>query len=495
MSLAPILFATSNVAKFLQARLVLGWSSFEVHRLESHRSSYAEPYGLPRFDFLNAGLTEVLARAGSKRLVFVEDTTANFPSLGPDGTEYPGQQTKEWFIDTSHRQLMKQLDAADGDRTVIVRSDILLHLPGHTPILFSATTHGTVVERVRHVPPNDLYPWLGRRDFSSWFVPTGASDVLAAMPLEESVRYDFRAKALRKLAARLGEYRAAANLPPPSIRRPRVAPDVVPHQPTLFDNDTGEALLIVIGPIASGKTTVGHHLELHRGFRHIEGSRMLLEAASRFGMPGSSSNFDLADELFERFGFDVVEREIVVPTLLDVDGPVVYTGCRTIEGMATMRDAAHELNRPVMVVFISTPANLRLSRAVDRARIDGTLDAVRFDDASARDEAYGAVNLGKNLCDAHITNKGDMKSLLTKVDSLIQWPGSVRATLHSSRTRTAKLLAECRSRVEAAAVLRALSPDLVSDADGSTISARGLAVARLLGVDPDTVSGAGGDGR
>jgi dephospho-CoA kinase len=264
---------------------------------------------------------------------------------------------------------------------------------------------------------------------------------------------------------------------------------------TLFDHDTRDTVLIVIGPIASGKTTVGHHLELHRGFRHIEGSRMLLEAASRLGVHRNGSNFELADELFERFGFDVVEREVAVPMLRDGDGPVLYTGCRTVEGMATMRDAALELDRTVIVVFISTPANLRLTRAVDRGRTDGIVDAVRFDDASARDEAYGAVQLGKEVCDAHITNAGDLKSLLAKVDSLIEWPGSERAASRSSRTRTAKLLAGCRSRAEAIAVLRRLSPDLVSAADRSMISARGVAVARLFDVDPDAVFGAGVDER
>jgi len=490
MSLAPILFATSNVGKFLQARLVLGWSAFDVLRLESHRLSYTEPYGLPRLEFLNTGLTEVLARAGSKRLVFIEDTTANFPSLAAPDAEFPGQQTKEWFESTIHRELIEQLDAAGGHRTVVVRSDILLHLPGHEPILFSAITEGVVVDHVSPVSPNELYPWLGRPDLSSWFVPAGASKVLAAMQLEESVRYDFRAKALQQLAARLGEYRAAADLPPPSVRRPRAGAEIAPHQLTLFDDDRRGIVLIVVGAIASGKTTIGNHLELHRGFRHIEGSRMLLEAAARFGVSRTGSNFDLADELFERFGFDAVEREIAVPLLRDIDGPVAYTGCRTVEGIATMRGAALELGRTVLVVLVSTPTNLRLSRAVDRARTEGALDAARFEDASARDEAYGAVQIGKSICDAHITNSADLTSLLAKIDRLIEWPGSQHIAARSSRTRTAEMLVAQRSRPEAAAVLRRLSPD----PDGSTASVRKMAVARILDLDPAAIFGDDDDG-
>src|SRR5262249_18722008 len=108
----------------------------------------------------------------------------------------------------------------------------------------------------------------------------------------------------------------------------------------------------------------------------------------------------------------------------NIDGPVVYTGCRTVEGIAAIKEAARELDRTVRVVFISTPANLRLSRAADRAREDGVLDAAQFDRASARDEAYGAVRLGTAICDAHIVCRLLLGSLLTRVNSLIEWPGS-----------------------------------------------------------------------
>jgi dephospho-CoA kinase len=376
---------------------------------------------------------------------------------------------------------------------VVVRSDILLHLPGHEPILFSATTDGVIVDHLTPVPPNELYPWLGRPDLSSWFVPAGAAKVLAAMQLEESVRHDFRARALQQLAARLGEYRAAADLPPPSVRRRPASAEIAPHQLTLFDDERRSLVLIVVGAIASGKTTIGNHLELHRGFHHIEGSRMLHKAAAQLGLAVKGSNFDLADELFTRFGFDVVEREVAVPLLQNLDGPVVYTGCRTVEGIATMRDAALKLGRTVLVVLVSTPANLRLSRAVDRARTTGRLDAARFEDISARDEAYGAVQIGKNICDAHITNGGELSSLLAKVDSLIALPGSEYNTARSSRIRTAEVVSTQHSRPEAAATLRRLSPEPALDPDQSGTSGREIAVARILDLDPAAIFGADDD--
>lgn len=275
--LAPLLFATSNVAKFLQACMVLSSAGFEVQRLEAHRRPYAEPYGRPTPEFLKAGVEEVVARAGHMRLVFIEDTTTHFPSLSRDGEEFPGQRTKEWFAETSHGSLLRSLEQAGGDRSVIVRSDIALYVPGlRTPVLFSASTSGSVAENVEEMEPNPLYPWLGQSDFSSWFIPSGAMNVLAAMQIHESLRYDFRAKALSKLAERLAEYVAVFRLPAVSIQRPSISTSINPAQLGLLPEAESDIVLVVVGSMSAGKTTVGHFLALHRNFRHVEGSRALV---------------------------------------------------------------------------------------------------------------------------------------------------------------------------------------------------------------------------
>lgn len=459
-ALAPILFATTNISKLLQARLVLGLHGFEVQRLEAHSRAYTEPYGEPNRAFLQAGIDEIRERAGGHRLFFIDDTTVTFPSLSSPNNPVPGQQTKEWFAETTHEELIRQLDRAGGSRTVIVKSDIALYVPGlANAIVFSSPTEGKVADSVDPVVPNRLYPWLGQPDFSSWFIPDGASRVLASMRLEESMRYDFRAAALNLLAERLREYLSILNLPLASIRtqQPNGEPD--PHQLTLFDMGDQRSIFVVVGRMASGKTTVGHYLELHRHFRHIEGSLALVAVGHWHDIRHANSNFELADRLFADFGFDVVEREFVLRQLSVSDGPIVYTGCRTVEGLATLKQAVRRLGWRAYVIYVASPSNLRLSRAVERARTDETLDPMQFESMSLRDEAYGAARFGQLAADVILRNSGDLQNLLRNIDRTVlqlRRAGAEQVMAKGMRAR----LAAARSPADAISVIARIAPDV-----------------------------------
>jgi inosine/xanthosine triphosphate pyrophosphatase family protein/dephospho-CoA kinase len=483
MKLAPILFSTSNLAKFMQARLMLSWHGLEVHRLESHGRPYVEPYGMPDKEFLMAGLDDVVSRAGTNRLVFIEDTTVEIPALSPDGSPYPGQQAKEWFAATTHDELWRQLKARGDNARAIVRSAVALHLPGlEEAVTFFGTTEGAIAERLEAVERNVLYPWLGQADFSSWFVPQGAGKALAAMELEESLRYDFRAKSLRRLGQRLTEYAAALDLPQASRRHP--AP-VTKYsvQPSLFDSDDQYFVLVVIGAIASGKTTIGHHLELHRGFHHLEGSRALREVARRrrLRIRDAGSNFDLADRLFEAFGHDVVERESILPQFDALDGPIAYTGCRTVEGLSLLKRAAREQGRRLCVLFVSAPANLRLSRAASRARVERLFDPLRFSLDSERDAAYGAARMkvGQTIADAHVSNKGNLSTFLRRVDEVVTALRMDAPVSPPQKVRTLSMLNRCSTYDDVVATLKQIDPELVTDGS-RCLSQRGLSFVTVV---------------
>jgi len=458
--LAPILFATTNIPKLLQARLVLGWHGIEVQRLEAHSRPYTEPYGQPDRAFLQTGINEIRERAGGHRLFFIDDTTVTFPSLSSPDRPEPGRETKEWFAATTHAELLRMLDQAGGSRSVIVKSDIALHVPGvRDAIVFTNPTKGTVAETLEPVTPNRLYPWLGQPDFSSWFIPQGATRVLASMQLEESMRYDFRAAALNMLAERLLEYSAILNLPVTSIRNSQTGGNADPHQLTLFDMGEQKTLFVVIGRMASGKTTIGHYLELYRHFIHIEGSRALTAISDKHAIKHGSSNFEVADRLFADCGFDVVEREFVVPRLAVSDGPIVYTGCRTVEGLATLKQAARDLGWRVYVIYIASPSNLRLSRAVERARTDETLDPMRFEAASLRDEAYGAARFGRLAADVVVRNSSDLNNLLRSIDRAalqLRRPAVDQVRMARGMRRR---LAEARNAVDAMSIVAKVAPD------------------------------------
>src|SRR5215469_6630404 len=124
VTLAPVLFATSNIAKFLQARLVLGPMGFRIERFDAHARAYHEPYGLPTKEFLSESLREVISRAGARRLVFIEDTTVRIDALSCEGGDFPGQATKEWFAMSSHAQVADEIRELSGDFRASVKSDI-----------------------------------------------------------------------------------------------------------------------------------------------------------------------------------------------------------------------------------------------------------------------------------------------------------------------------------------------------------------------------------
>jgi dephospho-CoA kinase/inosine/xanthosine triphosphate pyrophosphatase family protein len=458
-----------------------------VELLEAHRDAYLEPYGLPKRAFLRAGLEQVIARAGATSILFIEDTTVSIPGLGR-GPDFPGQKTKEWFAETSHSELIEEIEKAGGDRRVTVSSDIALHIPGLFPDfpIFSGMTTGHISSAVADVQVNVLYPWLGRSDFSSWFVPDNATKVLAAMELEESMRYDFRVKSLRQLASRLREYLTILNLPQASMRVTTTSSFRNPAQLTMFQKTEADIVLVVVGCIAAGKTTVGHYLSVHRGFCHIEGSKVLARTAEGIGcsVGTSQSMFDLADTVFEVGGPDIIEKETVVQLLEETDIPIVYTGCRTVEGIVSVMYAAHRLGRPFAVVNVSARSSVRLLRARARSREDMPIAPLEFDDISRKDERYGAAALGELICDVHLSNNSDLTSFLNKVDHSL---ATLRRRGHrwgAKRRALVRKIAHAEGMAGICRVLKRVGVGLVARQDAELVpTSRGKALLALLSED------------
>ena len=147
-----------------------------------------------------------------------------------------------------------------GDRRCIVRSGIGLSVPGRgEPIFFFAETSGIVVDEPRAGEFDPIYPWLDPNSFSAWFVPDGATRTLWEMSFEESLRFDFRAKALLALIDRLEEYALALNTPHGSYWRRTalgISGPTAGGEAALFDiegRDVKRCIWLVVGPTCAGK--------------------------------------------------------------------------------------------------------------------------------------------------------------------------------------------------------------------------------------------------
>jgi hypothetical protein len=75
---------------------------------------------------------------------------------------------------------------------------------------------GTILGEIALAPyagePRPQAPWLNPGEFGSIFIPKGAPGPFASLSIEESLRYDFRARAVKRAAAKIIELEAILNL-------------------------------------------------------------------------------------------------------------------------------------------------------------------------------------------------------------------------------------------------------------------------------------------
>src|ERR1035438_5492270 len=157
-----IFFYTSNISKYIQARVVFGRAGLLLQHFRSKTEPYAEDYAEGKERLLVRAVEQVLKSGlGSGSLFFVEDTSLRIEALSPENEDLPGLAVKEWFASTSFDQLDISLKANGGDREAEVKSDIALHVPGlPKPVLFTGRTKGTVADTRPNFEEKPQYPWL-----------------------------------------------------------------------------------------------------------------------------------------------------------------------------------------------------------------------------------------------------------------------------------------------------------------------------------------------
>src|SRR5258706_6595443 len=122
-------FYTSNVDKFLQARLVFRRSGLRLSHYPTRSEPYFEDYGSGSAHLLGRAVAQISQLTGGGSIFFFEDTSVRIEALSESG-DYPGLSVKEWFAQTSFEKMDGDLRDRGDDRRGIVKSDIALHLPG-----------------------------------------------------------------------------------------------------------------------------------------------------------------------------------------------------------------------------------------------------------------------------------------------------------------------------------------------------------------------------
>lgn len=228
-------------------------------------------------------------------------------------------------------------------------------------------------------------------------------------------------------------------------------------------------MIVIIGAPASGKSTAGRWLSQHCGYEHIESSECMAVAATKAGIPADLPGPQRGDRLFTTHGWDAVERIEVAERSLATDRPVAYSGCRTVEGLATMKRLAVGQGWSFEVLRVEAPLEVRFERARRRGRSTDGDDLPSFAERCQRDLAYGALQYAELVSDYAIdSTEPAWLSRLSEFAEAVKSPVRISVQPRASRA----LLGE---------VLKT-DPCLTK---GRGLSSRGEALAFLADVRPE----------
>lgn len=203
-------FHTSSGNKLAHISYLLGRHDLVIRRPVSLVKGYPELQVEQARESLKAGAEYVRSRFD--RPFIIEDTEVRLEAYSK-GRElnYPGFDVKRWWRVST----FEEIDAKcrrEGTREASQSSHICLSIPGLPLSFFSSSIKGTIADQQWQGADNPEAPWLNMREFGSIFVPRGADRPFALLPLEASLRFDFRKKAVDQLAARIHEINMIINL-------------------------------------------------------------------------------------------------------------------------------------------------------------------------------------------------------------------------------------------------------------------------------------------
>lgn len=441
-----VLFYTSNIEKFLQARLVFQRSGLpNLRHYPTHTEPYQEDYSLGKDRLLAYALEQITQSVGRNSLLFVEDTSLRIDALSQEDSDVPGLAVKEWFSSTSFADFDRELRSRGDLRRATVKSDIALHIPGlGRPIFFHGETRGVVAPSAPHFEASIQYPWLTPKTFNGWFIPEGSERRLGEMSLEESWKYDFRIKALLELVDRLEEFTAVLNLPSSTYSRKRRGSPVG----QLFLVPPSRPVFVVVGKTCAGKTTFGERALAREGYQWLEASDVIQHHRTVAGSSNAGESMsEFAKRTLQEKGQDFVARRLV-QFIEDEHSPVVITGFRTLEEIEFIKQELPQCT----VVLIEATERTRFERYLKRARPGSASEFTVFQKLDQEQWDFGLLRVAEDFADFKIANEGVIDDYFQQIDAVIDGNLSrvngVTASIHSARKSERSQLVRCLNVLE-----------------------------------------------
>jgi inosine/xanthosine triphosphate pyrophosphatase family protein/dephospho-CoA kinase len=450
-----VYFYTSNLSKFMQARLAFERAGLVLYHFKSRKDPYSEDYSVGKQELLARAIQEVSGTVGSASLFFVEDTSLRIEALSAT-EEFPGLAVKEWFQATPFCSLDSELRARGTDRRATVKSDIALHIPGLSrPIYFHGETPGEIAEAPPAFAEDRQHPWLTPHTFNGWLIPDGATKRLGEMTLEESWRFDFRIRSLESLLDRLEEYTGVLNLSGQGYRVRRA--QNLRQQLSLFSEQPAGLVFIVVGYTCAGKTTFAEYANTHHRLAFIEASAVMRMLAKEARIERQTA-FASAQELLSKHGPDIVARKIVDLYSDQLSAGAVISGFRAIEELEVIRDHCPQAK----VVVIGASERVRFQRCVNRDRETGPSNLREFRDIDSEQGSFGLVRIAEDFADVRVINEGSLSDYYAAIDAVVTKP-DLRYTSRVSENVQPRIPSEDNQLFRCLSVLDAAARPLSCD--------------------------------
>jgi inosine/xanthosine triphosphate pyrophosphatase family protein/adenylate kinase family enzyme len=408
-----LFFITSNRAKLMHARHLAKPFDIEIAGKRNYGIAYVEPRSSNRIEILQRSYEDALARwrktsTNDHGFFFIEDTSVIIQALSKDN-EYPGVDVKYWMRSTDFETLDALLRKSGQDRTVTVRSDVILHLPEEfrsrhsilEPMLhFVGKTRGVITKKEPRLKTNLVYPWLDDRSFNKWFIPEGCTHVISAMPIAEADFYDIRRDSVGAMLKFLADRNALQDSP--RVREATIS-KFLPH---LFP-----PVSVITGLPCAGKTTLGEHLSRNFGHYHIEASDFMKRAF--YERHGLNSSYSI--ELFAEEALKDTPGIVVSQVVEEIDRTkaelVAVTGFRSSTEVELF---LHSYRGPsdVECLFIDADQETRYQRSVVRGRDDLVESFTKFRKRDILQLGMGLREVREMRVIKKVVNNGILRNFL-----------------------------------------------------------------------------------
>lgn len=413
-----IVFFTSSKVKLEHAKYLCRQYDVRItgFREKTYRANYSEPRIDDREQLLQESYQDAKVKwlkvfaPTSNKFFIMEDTSVIIKALSNEDQEVPGVDVKYWMEQINFEALDNALKNNGNDRSVTVRSDLILHFPEKFSLLFgsqhnlhfSSNSNGYVVSKECDFQTNAMYPWLDNKTFNKWFSLDRDAPPISVLPIEDANKGDFRADAFNRMLEALEKVAL--------IKKKNIKPFGKQINFEEFEEST-IALLVVCGPSCAGKTTIAKYLVDNFNYHHFEASDFML--ISYYQRHGVSSTVRIGDFAAQAL---IDKPEIVAEQILqylsnDINNsniPRVITGFRSINEIQWLRE---NYSNKIDLIYIDADQDVRFKRVISRKR-DG--DTTNFEAFKAKDEqqvSMGLLEIRNSLDATILPNNNTLDSL------------------------------------------------------------------------------------